>query len=63
MRIKWGKAFEQLLAVGAIYFILAGPYLLAQNLARTRNSTWRSRVKPGRSRKVLFSTSSTGQAT
>lgn len=34
MRIKWGKAFEQLLAVGAICFILAGPYLLAQNLGQ-----------------------------
>ena len=32
MRIKWDKAFEKPLAVGAICFILAGQYVLAQNL-------------------------------
>src|ERR1700682_5659607 len=32
MRIKWDSAFEKPLAVGAICFILAGQYVLAQNL-------------------------------
>lgn len=32
MRIKWDSRLKKALAVGAIFFILAGQYVLAQNL-------------------------------
>ncbi len=34
MRIEWDSAFKRSLAVGAIGFILAGQYVLAQNLGK-----------------------------
>ena len=35
MRIKWDGALKKSLAVGAICFVLAGQYVLAQNLGAT----------------------------
>jgi hypothetical protein len=35
MRIKWDRALKKSLAVGAICFVLAGQYVLAQNLGAT----------------------------
>ena len=37
MRMKWDRALKKPLAAGAICFVLAAQYVLAQNLVKTHN--------------------------